>query len=92
MRTTTSVKLDDDVRDRIQRLAAARKRSPQQMMHDAIEQYVDREEQREKTRTDALAAFQQYQKTGQHVGADEADAWLASLEAGDDRAPPACHD
>lgn len=92
MRTTTSVKLDDDVRHRVQRLATARNRSPDGLMREAIEQYVGREEQRETTRADALAAFRQYQETGRHVGAEEADAWLARLEAGDDREPPACRD
>ena len=42
-------------------------------------------------RQDAVAAWSQYQNTGQHVTAEEADAWLARLEAGEDTAPPECH-
>ena len=40
---------------------------------------------------DALAAWDSYQATGVHVTADEADAWLARLEAGEDVEPPECH-
>ena len=51
-------------------------------MREAVEQYVEREEKREQLRQDALAAWADYQTTGLHVTAKEADAWLAKLEAG----------
>jgi hypothetical protein len=38
---------------------------------------VEREEQREKLRPDALTAWTDYQTTGLHLTAEEADAWLA---------------
>jgi predicted transcriptional regulator len=60
-------------------------------MREAIEQYVTREEQREQFRRDALAAWAEYQATGQHLTAAEADAWLARLEAGEDVEPPPAH-
>ena len=89
--STTSLKLDSETRERIQRLASARRRSPHWVMREAIEQYVEREEQREQLRQDALAAWTNYQTTGLHVTAEEVDAWLAKLEAGKDAAPPKCH-
>ena len=61
-------------------------------MREAIEQYVEREEQREQLRQNALAAWVEYQATGQHVTAAEADAWLAQLEAGKPTNPPRSHD
>jgi predicted transcriptional regulator len=91
MQTTTSVKLDSEIKDRVQRLASARQRSAHWLMREAIEQYVEREEQRQQMRQDALAAWAEYQATGLHVTAEEADAWLAKLEAGDDVDPPTCH-
>jgi len=60
-------------------------------MREAIEQYVQREEQREQFLKDSLDAWQEYQETGQHVTAEEADHWLAKLEAGEDAGPPECH-
>jgi len=43
---------------------------------------VKRKEKREQLRDDALAAWTHYQMTGLHVTSEEADAWLAKLEAG----------
>jgi predicted transcriptional regulator len=90
--STTSVKLDVETKERIQRLASARRRSAHWVMREAIEQYVEREEKREQFRQDALAAWTHYQTTGLHATAEEADAWMAKLEAGKDSPPPKCHD
>jgi predicted transcriptional regulator len=90
--STTSLKLDVGIKDRIQRLASARRRSPHWVMREAIEQYVEREEKRERFRQDALAAWAHYQATGLHATAAEGDAWLAKLEAGKKAPPPKCHD
>jgi predicted transcriptional regulator len=91
MPTTTSLKLDIEMKQRIQRLAAARRRSAHWVMREAVEQYVEREEKRQQFHQDALAAWAGYQATGLHVTAGEADAWLAKLEAGEDAAAPECH-
>jgi predicted transcriptional regulator len=90
--STTSLKLGSEIKERIHRLAEARRRSPHWVMREAIEQYVEREEKREQFRQDALAAWSHYQSTGLHVTAEEADAWLAKLEADKRAAPPKCHD
>jgi len=88
--STTSLKLDVEVKKRVQRLAAVRRRSPHWLMREAIEEYVEREEKREQLRRDALAAWSHYQTTGLHVSAEEADAWLAKLESGKSVPPPKC--
>ncbi len=90
--TTTSLKLDAKIKSRLQRLAEARRRSSHWLMREAIEQYVEREERREQMRREALAAWAEYQATGQHVTAAEADAWLAKLELGKPADPPRSHD
>jgi predicted transcriptional regulator len=89
--STTSLKLDNETKDRVQRLAAARRRSAHWVMREAVEQYVEREEKRQQFHQDALAAWADYQATGLHVTAAEADRWLAKLEAGEEAAPPECH-
>jgi predicted transcriptional regulator len=88
---TTSLKLDVELKERVQRLASARRRSAHWIMREAVEQYVGREEKREQFRADALAAWNDYQATGLHATAEEADAWLAKLEAGEDAEAPECH-
>jgi predicted transcriptional regulator len=89
--STTSLKLDSALKERVHRLASARRRSSHWVMREAVEQYVEREEKREQLRQDALAAWADYQATGLHVTAEEADAWLAGLEAGNRAAMPKCH-
>lgn len=86
----TSLKLDEALKDRVRHLAEARRRSAHWIMREAIEQYVEREEQREALKRDALHAWEQYQATGRHVGEDDADAWLAKLENGEDADIPKC--
>ncbi len=90
--STTSLKLDQEMKERVRRLAATRRRSAHWIMRDAIAEYVEREEKREQFRQSALAAWSEYQATGLHVTADEADAWLAGLEDGEDIESPECHD
>jgi predicted transcriptional regulator len=89
--STTSLKLDQEMKDRVQRLAAARRRSAHWIMREAIAEYIEREERREQFRQEAIAAWNDYQANGLHVTADEADAWLAKLEDGDDVEIPECH-
>ena len=86
-----AVKLDQETRDRMKRLAAARHRSTHWMMREAIGQYIEREEKREAFRQAGVAAWESFQATGLHVTGAEADAWLGVLEAGNDVDAPACH-
>lgn len=89
--STTSLKLGAATRERVHRIAAARRRTPHWIMREAVEQYVEREERREMLRQDALAAWEAYQTTGLHLTAKEADDWLAKLEAGGRVPAPKCH-
>lgn len=86
-----AIKIDDDIKARVKRLAEARHRTSHWLMREAITQYVEREEKREAFRQDTLKAWADYRTTGLHVTANEADAWLAQLEEGDDIEPPECH-
>ena len=53
--------------------------------------FVKREVMPEEFRADALAAWAEYQRTGLHVTAEEADEWLAKLEADEDALTTAAH-
>lgn len=86
-----AIKIDEEIKARVKRLADARHRTSHWLMREAITQYVDREEKREAFRQNTLKAWEEYRTTGLHVTADEADAWLAQLEQGNDIEPPACH-
>ena len=86
-----AIKISEDIKARVKRLADARQRTSHWLMREAITQYVDREDKREAFRQDTIKAWEAYRATGLHVTADEADAWLAQLEQGKDIKPPKCH-
>ncbi|MDI5891350.1 CopG family ribbon-helix-helix protein [Halomonas rhizosphaerae] len=91
MAKPTSIKLDDDLKKRVQRLADARQRSAHWLMREAIEQYVEQEERRETFRQDTLNAWEEYQATGLHATADEVEQWLVSWGKDDEASAPRCH-
>lgn len=86
-----AVKIEQETKDRMKRLAELKHRSTHWLMKEAILQYVEREEKSESFRQEALLAWNEYQTTGLHVTSEEADAWLAKLEEGQDLEPPECH-
>lgn len=86
-----AIKIDNDTRERIKRLAEARHRTSHWMMREAIRQYVEREEKREAFRKDALDALQEYRETGLHVTGDEVMAWLETWGEENETAAPVCH-
>ena len=88
---TTSLKLDPELKARVQRLAELRRRSAHWVLREAVAQYLAREEEREHSRQKALASWDDFNRTGLHVTGEEVDAWLAQLEAGEDAPPPECH-
>ena len=87
----TSVKLDDDLKRRIQQLADIRHRSAHWIMCDAIRDYVEREEVRESFKQEALASWTAYQETGQHLTGEEVRDWLNTWGTDQERKIPPCH-
>ena len=87
----TVIKIDDELESRVEDLARRQQRSTDWILRQALQQYVEREENRAAFQNDALKAWQDYQATGQHVTHAEADAWLARLEDGDDADLPRWH-
>ena len=86
-----AIKIDQDTRDRIKRLAEARHRTSHWVMREAISQYVEREEKREAFRQGAINAWNEYQETGLHVTGDEVIAWFDTWGEENEKAAPVCH-
>lgn len=91
MASPTSLKLDDELKSRVQHLAEARRRSSHWIMREAIAQYVEREEKREALRQQTLDAWDEFQATGLHVSGDEVEKWLSSWGTDDELPAPECH-
>ena len=89
---STSVKLDDNLKSRIQRLAEARNRTAHWIMREAIRDYVGREEAKESFRQEAMNAWEAYCETGKHLTGREVQDWLSSWDSGDKTRVPPCHD
>lgn len=87
-----AIKLDDDIKARVKRLAGARHRTAHWLMREAITQYVEREEKREAFRQDTLKAWDEYRTTGLHATAEEVGDWLASWGTDDELPAPECHE
>lgn len=92
MVTATSIKLNDSLKGRVRTLAETRRRTAHWIMREAIAQYVDREEKREKLRQDTLQAWEEFQATGLHATAEEVDMWLARWGTEDELPAPECHE
>lgn len=92
MASPTSIKLDDDMKQRVQHLAKARKRTSHWIMREAVAQYVEREEKRETLRQDTFKAWEEFQETGLHVTTEEVDRWLESWGTDDELPTPECHE
>jgi predicted transcriptional regulator len=89
--STTSLKLDPDMKARVQRLAESRRRTSHWIMREAIDEYVSREEKREQFRQDTIAAWEDYQVTGLHITSEEFAEWATMLEADKEAPLPICH-
>lgn len=88
----TSLKIDDALKGRVQQLASQRRRSPHWIMLEAIQQYVEREEARERFKNEALASWAAYKETGRHLTGQEVRAWLNTWGTDDESAVPKCHE
>lgn len=88
----TSLKIDDELKARIHELARLRRRSAHWIMHEAIAQYVEREEARESFKQEAVASWTAYQETGQHLTGEEVRAWLTTWGSEAETDLPPCHE
>jgi predicted transcriptional regulator len=84
MTTSQGIKLDEETRARLKRLAEKRQRSPHWLMRAAIESYLDREEAYEREKGEDMARWDHYLATGMAVENDKAKNWLNDLARGKD--------
>jgi predicted transcriptional regulator len=88
----TSIKIDDELKGRVQHLASLRQRSAHWIMREAIVQYVSREEARESFKQEALASWTEYQETGRHLTGNEVRTWLNTWGTEEETELPKCHE
>jgi predicted transcriptional regulator len=83
-----AVKLDLGIRERLQALARAKRRSPHWLMVEAIRLYVEREEEIERGRAQTRERLARYDATGEYIADDDVEAWLETWGASSEQQPP----
>ena len=84
-----AVKLPENERERLGRLAEIKKRSPHWLAKEAISQYLDREEAIERFKQETVARWEEYRQTGKAVPHDVVMEWLDSWGTDKESKPPA---
>jgi len=88
----TSVKLDEDLKERVQQLAQKQQRSPHWIMCQAIRDYVEKQEAKERFVQEAMASWSSYKQTGKHLTGQEVREWLQNWGSDNDAGTPECHE
>ena len=74
-----SLKLTPASRQRLRTLAEVQRRPAHALAREAVEAYIEEQEEQIRRNQEADAAWKHYQDTGLHVDGQEAIAWLRSL-------------
>lgn len=82
MSETTAIKLDAKIKRRLKNLSNMRERSPHWLMRDAIVQYLDREENYQRERTEDQERWDEYVMTGEALPHAKVMAWLDDVSKG----------
>ena len=90
--STTSLKLEAALKNRIRILAQSQRRSPHWVMREAIAQYVEREEKRHAFTNEAMESWRRYRETGRHLTNAEVGGWLDQWGTPEEAPIPECHE
>lgn len=83
----TSVRMPDELLDRLKRTAEQLRRSKGWIIKDAVEEYLAREELKQRRNLETLESWGDY-KAGRVIDGDEVMAWLESWGTDDEKEPP----
>ncbi|ASK27434.1 addiction module toxin RelE [Neisseria chenwenguii] len=86
-----AVKLPLEIRDRLKAVAETQDRSVHWLMREAVNQFLEREEQKAALRAAADASWAHYQETGLHVTLEEANVWMDTIIEGREAGELKCH-
>lgn len=91
MAHSTSIKLREGYRERLQALAEAKQRSANWLVNEAVGRYLDSEESNAEFRAEAERTLNRMRETGIHVTHEEAMEWLLRRSRGENVPPPKAH-
>lgn len=86
-----TVQLDMQAKQRLDALADERGQTIDSLASEAIAFFLERAGNLTDAEQEAMQRWEHYKATGMHATMEEADAWLAELEKGNEIEPPSCH-
>lgn len=89
--SSVSVKLDATQRERLKAVAQATQRTPHYIMKEALNKYLDEEENQQRFIAAAKESLAAYKHTGQHITLDEFSAWAKELRTNPQAVLAPCH-
>lgn len=87
--TTVAVKLEHEVKERLQKLSQLKHRSAHWLMKQAIKSYLEQEEQNEQLKQETLERWQEAQ-SGKVVSQEAVSTWLDTWGTKDEISRPTC--
>ena len=91
MAESTSIKLQDGLKERLRIVAEREQRTANKLMNEAIAEYVDRKERRAAYLAEIEERYREMRETGLRITQEEADEWLDALLRGEDPPLPEAH-
>jgi predicted transcriptional regulator len=82
--STTTIRLDDELKSRVSALAKEAGTTPHAFMLDAIERAVDEAEDDAEFHRRADESWAEYQRTGEYYDLEDIKVWLRARVAGQD--------
>jgi len=86
-----SVKLTPVSRERLRSIANLQRRPAHALAREAIDAYLEKQEEEMRRDQEANASWKHYQDTGLHVTGEEAIAWIKSWGTPNQLPKPVCH-
>ena len=86
-----SVKLTPVSRERLRSIANLQRRPAHALAREAIDAYLEKQEEEMRRDQEANASWKHYQDTGLHVTGEEAVAWIKSWGTPNQLPKPVCH-
>lgn len=89
--STTTIRLPEELRERVDRLAAARGSSAHSFMVEAVTRAAEEEERRQDFEAEAARRVAAYRRTGEYYEVDEVRNYLLARARGEDPPQPTLH-
>lgn len=89
--TPLSVKLEQEQRDKLSRIAELKERSVHYLLCQAVGEYIENESKRLEFYEEGKKALEHYKATGLHTTHEEMMIWANSLGTANELPMPKCH-